>query len=491
MKIKHYLAIDLGATSGRSILATFDGQSVSMREVARFANPMIPMREHICWDLPALLNNILDSMKSIAKEGIELTSIGIDTWGRDFAIFGRDGQLLGLPYCYRDSHTRGSMERLFERMPAAEVYERTGIQFMEFNSLFQLDTLRHNGSSALSIADKILFIPDALGYMLTGEAVTEKTVASTSQILNAHTGLLDEDLLSLIGLTHEQFGKQVEPATVIGTLTPEIQRHTGLGAVPVVAVAGHDTASAVVAIPSESNDFAYLSCGTWSLLGIESPKPIINEESFKQNFTNEGGIDNTIRFLKNICGLWIFERCRSEWSDAPSSVAELVESALTTSFDSLINPDAPCFANPESMTRAITDYCVKTGQQAPQTYAEYCRLIFRSLALRYRQVLSLLDGFASNPIAHLNVIGGGSQNKILMQFTANAIGRKVIAGPAECTALGNVLIQMRASGDCNTSGEIRKIASQSTATAVYTPTEAEIWEAAYAQFIAIQQLENN
>ena len=311
MPIKHYFAVDLGATSGRTIIASYDGQKVDMREFTRFKHPMIPMGGHLYWDLPYLFNEIVTALKKVADEGIKIESIGIDTWGCDFAFFGKDGQLLGLPYCYRDSHTDGAIDRYMKTHDKRDIYNKTGIQFMEFNSLFQLDTLRHFGCTALENADKILFIPDALIYMLTGKAICEDTVASTSQMLNPNTGDLDKELLMSIGLKREQFGELTQPGTVIGPLTKQLQEATGLsGDINVVAIAAHDTASAVAAVPAKDAEYAYLSCGTWSLMGIESPHAIITDESYKQNFTNEGGIEGTTRFLKNICGLWIIEQCR-------------------------------------------------------------------------------------------------------------------------------------------------------------------------------------
>ncbi len=489
METSHYIAVDLGATSGRIMLATFDGIKVNLTELTRFANPMIPVGGHLYWDLPALYNEVLRGLQKAASEGIEPVSIGIDTWGCDFAFFGADGQLLGLPHCYRDSHTDRAVERFFaENMDAEELYGRTGIQFMNFNSLFQMETMRRNGCVALNAADKILFIPDALSYMLTGRAVTEYTVASTSQMLNSAERDFDNALLEKLGIDRARFGEMTQPATIIGTLTEQVQQATGLGAVKVVAVAGHDTASAVIAVPASSPHFAYLSCGTWSLLGIESDEPIINKESFRQNFTNEGGLDGKIRFLKNICGLWIFEQCRAEWKDAPKDVGELVSLCTTTSFDSLIDPDAADFAHPASMCKAIDNYCVRTGQVAPQTPAEYCRCIFRSLALRYREVLDIFRTFA--PVDALNIIGGGSRNKYLMQFTANAVEMAVTCGPTECTALGNALVQIRAEGRVQSVEQMRAISAASTETCTYEPQEQEQWRAAYHKFIEIKNKNN-
>lgn len=464
-----YFAIDLGATSGRTILASYDGKKIAMKELTRFENPMIPMSGHLYWDLPGLYNEVLFGLKKAAEEGVLVESVGIDTWGCDFAFFGADGQLLGLPHCYRDQHTDGAQEKFFEKMPASEVYERTGIQFMNFNSLFQLDTLKRNASSALQAADKILFIPDALIYMLTGKAICEYTVASTSQMLNPVTGDLDLEILKALGIPRERFGVMTQPGTVVGTLTAQVQEVTGLGAVPVVAVAGHDTASAVAAVPAEDKEYAYLSCGTWSLMGIESEDPIITKDSFRENFTNEGGVEGTTRFLKNICGLWLFEQSRKEFKNVPESVGELVALCEDSTYVGLINPDAPCFAAPASMTAAIREYCLSTGQAVPETPADYCRCIFRSLANRYREIVDILQGMCDFPIRKLHVIGGGSQNKYLMQYAADALSMPVVCGPVEGTALGNVLMQMKASGVVETLGQMREISAASVELVTYTP----------------------
>ncbi len=473
----HYLAVDLGATSGRTILATYDGCKVDMRELTRFKHPMVPIGGHLYWDLPHLYNEILEGLKKVASEGIEIQSVGIDTWGVDFAFFGKDGQPIGLPHCYRDEYTSGEMDRFFaEKMPSAEVYAKTGIQFMEFNSLFQLSAQRREHSDVLAAADKVLFMPDALVYMLTGEAVCEYTIASTSQILNPVTGDLDETLLATVGLSRERFGRLVQPGEVVGTLCPQVQKATGLGPVKVVAVAGHDTASAVVSVPAKDAQFAYLSCGTWSLLGIESPKPIINERSFQENFTNEGGIDGTTRFLKNICGLWLFERCREDFykdpvrfPGAPQGIKELTALCLESDYDGIIFPDDELFVHPDSMTEAICEYCRRTGQAAPQTVADYLRCIYRSLALRYKEVIALLEEMGGFPIRSLNVIGGGSQNPYLMQFAADTCGIPVICGPTEGTALGNTLVQLRADGKVGSLPEMRAISAASVDLKTYLP----------------------
>ena len=483
---KNFFAVDLGATSGRTIIATFDGTRVQMQEVTRFANPMIPLGGHLYWDIAGLYNEVLRGLREIADKGIKIESIGIDTWGCDFAFFGSDGQLLGMPHCYRDQHTAGAQEKFFEKMPASEVYKRTGIQFMDFNSLFQLDTIKRNGSQALEHADKVLFIPDALVYMLTGKAICEYTVASTSQMLNPMTGDLDEDILKALGLPRDKFGVLTQPGTVIGTLTAQVQEATGIGAIPVIAVAGHDTGSAVAAVPASDEEYAYLSCGTWSLLGIESSQAIISEDSFRENFTNEGGIEGTTRFLKNICGLWLFEQSRKEFKDAPASVGELVALCEKSEYDGLINPDAPCFAAPASMTAAIREYCISTGQTVPETPADYCRCIFRSLALRYRQVVEILQGMCDFPIKKLHVIGGGSQNKYLMQYAANALNMPVICGPVEGTALGNVLMQIKATESSLDLKKMREISAASVDLVTYLPSDTEAWKKEYERFITLK-----
>lgn len=482
MTSEHYFAVDLGATSGRTILATYDGERIEMKEVTRFTNPMIPLGGHLYWDIANLYNEILKGLKTVADEGIAVNSIGIDTWGCDFAFFGKDGQLLGMPHCYRDQHTKGAQEKFFAKMPADEVYRRTGIQFMDFNSLFQLDTIKRNSCQALEHADKILFIPDALIYMLTGNAICEYTVASTSQMLNPMTGDLDTEILGALGIPREKFGVMTQPGTVAGTLTEQVQEATGLGAVPVVAVAGHDTGSAVAAVPAKDKEYAYLSCGTWSLLGIESEKAIITEDSFRENFTNEGGIEGTTRFLKNICGLWLFEQSRKKFKDAPSSVGELVALCESSTYDGLIFPDDPSFSNPSSMTAAIREYCSRTGQTVPETPADYCRCIFRSLAFRYRQVVEILETMCDFPIRKLHVIGGGSQNRYLMQYAANALNMPVICGPVEGTALGNVLMQLKASGAVDTLTRMREISGASVDLVTYLPEDAEKWNTEYERY---------
>lgn len=430
-----------------------------------------------------MYNEVVRGLKVVATEGIEIASIGIDTWGVDFVMIGKDGGMLRNPYCYRDPHTDGAMEEFFKRVPKEKVYEKTGIQFMQFNSLFQLATLKRNHDSALEAADKILFVPDALTYMLTGEAVCEYTILSTSQLLDPRTKRMDSELLEAVGLKESQFGRYVQPGEVVGHLSAEVQKMTGLGAVPVVAVAGHDTGSAVAAVPAENERFAYLSCGTWSLLGVETKDAIINEQSYANNFTNEGGIEGTTRFLKNICGMWLLERCRKEWTDAPADVNQINQDSMEAeAFRSFIFPDAPDFANPVSMVEAIQNYCRKTGQPVPEDYRAMARCIFESLAMRYRQVLGYLKEMAPFPIEKLHVIGGGSRNGYLMQMAANSIGMPVVTGPVEGTAIGNIMLQAKAAGVVSDMFEMRGIIADSIETKTYLPQETERWEKAYAEY---------
>ena len=480
----NFVAVDLGATSGRVILATFGGEGVKMEEIHRFPSPIIQMCGHFYWDLPAIYQSVLKGLKMVAERGVTPTSIGIDTWGVDVALFGEDGTMLSLPHSYRDPHTVGAPEEFFKRMPREELYERTGIQVMNFNTLFQLDTMRRNNSSALKAAKKILFIPDALAYLLTGEMVTEYTIASTSHMINPRTSKWDEKILEMLGLDADKFGRQVMPGEKIGTLSEEVQRLTGLGAVEVVAVASHDTGSAVATVPAEDMSMAYLSSGTWSLMGVVSPDPVITERSQQLNFTNEGGVGGTIRVLKNICGMWLLERCRAEWGEI--GYGELIAQAEKAEpFRSIINPDAPCFANPESMTAAIDNYCEATNQPVPSCIGEYVRTIFESLALRYRQVVGMLSEFTGVKVEQLYVIGGGAKNDMLNQFSSNAIGVEVTTGASEATAWGNIAVQAESTKQLGGFAEIMQMCSPLLESKHYEPQDKELWQQGYEKFLSV------
>lgn len=468
-----HLAIDLGATSGRAILATCNGHHIESKEISRFQYPMLPIAGHLFWNLPLIYEEIVKSMTLAAEmldeSGRHLDSIGIDSWGCDVAFFHKDGSIAGLPYCYRDPHTRDAAKIYCDTFGKEKLYASTGIQFMDFNTIFQLHTLRRANAPVIDAADKILFIPDAIAYMLTGHAVTEFTVASTSQMLNLSTGDFDTDILDNLKLSRDKFGPMVRPGERIGIPTAELQRVTGLGAVPVIAVAGHDTASAVAGIPTPDSNYAYLSCGTWALLGIESDSYNVSDEALKYNFTNEGGINGTTRFLKNICGMWIFERVRKELGLEHINVGDLAASCHDSDCETLINPDDSSFANPESMTEAIKRYCLSHSLTPPASSADYVRVIFRSLAARIAEVLDQLRSVSPKDIKRLHVIGGGSKNEHLMKMLAQATGLPVVAGPAECTALGNILVQIAAIDTACTSARLRQITIDSCNTKTYKP----------------------
>ena len=487
---KYYFAVDLGATSGRTILGTLVGGKLEQEELTRFPNNLIETGGHFYWDIYALYLEMIKGLQIVGKRGIDLSSIGIDTWGVDFVFIGDDDAILRNPMAYRDPHTFGAMEEYLSHVvPQREVYDITGIQFMNFNSLFQLYAMGKANNSAMQHCKKVLFMPDALSWMLTGEAVCEYTIASTSQMLDPKTGDLSEKLIESVGMKRSQFGRMVQPGTQIGVLTEEVQKMTGLGAVPVIAVAGHDTGSAVAAVPAKDKHFAYLSSGTWSLMGIETQDAIISDRSYELNFTNEGGIEGTTRFLKNICGMWLYERCRKEWTEEVRQLShpELQGSAMQVeAFRSIINPDDKAFANPPSMIEAIQQYCRETKQAVPETPAEICRCIFDSLALRYRQVFGWLKEFADFNLTVLHVIGGGSLNKYLTQFTADACGVEVLAGPQECTAIGNMMLQAKASGDVSDIWAMRQIIANSVEMVPYHPAgDKAAWDKAYEKYLKI------
>jgi rhamnulokinase len=492
MNKEYYFAVDLGATSGRTILGTLADGRLEQEELTRFPNNLIETGGHFYWDIYALYLETIKGLQIVGKRGIDISSIGIDTWGVDFVFIGDDDAILRNPMAYRDPHTFGAMDDyLAHVLDRKTVYDITGIQFMNFNSLFQLYAMRKAENSAMKHCKKVLFVPDALSWMLTGEAVCEYTIASTSQMLDPRTGDLSEKLIESVGMKRSQFGRMVQPGTQIGVLTEEVQKMTGLGAVPVIAVAGHDTGAAVAAVPAKDAQFAYLSSGTWSLMGIETKEAIINDRSYELNFTNEGGIEGTTRFLKNICGMWLYERCRKEWPEEVRQLShpELQGSAMQVeAFRSIINPDDKAFANPPSMIEAIQQYCHETKQAVPETPAEICRCIFDSLALRYRQVFGWLKEFyhSTATINVLHVIGGGSLNKYLNQFTADALGVEVLAGPQECTAIGNIMLQAKAFGVVSDIWEMRQIIANSVKMVPYHPTgDKAAWDKAYEKYLKI------
>ena len=474
MQQTHFLAIDLGATSGRVILATLTDEGIELDVVHRFPNRLLEIGGKYYWNIYALYEEILHGLTEAGKRQVKITSIGIDTWGVDFVCVAEDGTLCGLPRAYRDPYTNGAPEHFFEKISRREVYERTGIQIMNFNSLYQLFAQQKEGASALKNADKILFMPDALSYLLTGKQVCEYTILSTAQLLDPRTKQIDGDLLAAAGISVDQFPEVVMPGTTIGQLSASIAKQTGLGEIPVIAVAGHDTGSAVAAVPAENERFAYLSSGTWSLMGIELQEPEITDESYAMNYTNEGGVDGTTRFLKNITGMWLLEQCRAAWERNGKSYSypEIMQMMKqTTPSADLIDPDAAEFAAPTDMPAAIRSWCAANGKAVPANDAAMIRLIFDSLAAKYAEVLGKLQGVAPFAIDTLHVIGGGAQNELLNQMTADACGIPVVAGPSEATALGNVMVQARSAGLVGTLTEMRQYIRKSIETKTYQPTK--------------------
>ncbi|MDR1372230.1 MAG: rhamnulokinase [Dysgonamonadaceae bacterium] len=486
MATKHFITFDLGATSGRTILATLSENRLDMKELNRFPNKIMRIGNRYCWNIYSLFESLKDGLKSAAALNVAIDSIGIDTWGVDFALLGEDNTILSLPRSYRDPYTNGIPEEYFKIIPCETVYDLTGIQIMNFNSIFQLYALSKENNSALKAARKLLFMPDALAFLLTGKQVMEYTIASTSQLINPRTRQIEPRLAEAAGISADLFASPVMPGTVIGTLHDHIARETGIREkIPVIAVAGHDTGSAVAAVPAEDENFAYLSSGTWSLMGIELKNPVINTITREKNFTNEGGAEGTVRFLKNITGMWLLEQCRKEWSAAGvtytySDIAEL--STQATAFRSLIDPDAACFANPESMTEAIADFCRKTKQPVPEDHAGIIRCIFDSLALKYKYVFNSLQQTVPFRITKLHVIGGGSQNRLLNQFTASATGVTVAAGPSEATAAGNAMMQAKGLGAVASLHDIRKIIANSYVPEIFEPQDTECFEKEYGRF---------
>lgn len=490
-KAHHFFAFDIGATSGRSILATLENGKLQLRELTRFPNKIIRVLDKYYWDIFVLYEALKEGLAVASSEGIEIDSIGIDTWGVDFVYLGEDGSILSLPRSYRDPYTNGIPEEYFKIISRKEVYDLTGIQIMNFNSIFQLFAAKKENSSALNAAKSILFMPDALSYLLTGKKVCEYTIASTSQLLNPKTKKFEPKLFEAIGISPSLMQPIVMPGEVIGNVTDSIAKECNIAGVPVVAVAGHDTGAAVACVPAKNENFAYLSSGTWSLMGIEVKDAIINKDSYAMNFTNEGGVEGTTRFLKNITGMWLLEQCRKEWDTEGKKYTYLEIVAMSDSvegFQFLIDPDDASFANPESMTSAISAYCSKTGQKSPQTHAEFIKCIFDSLALKYKLVLNALQKVAPFKIEKLHVIGGGSQNKLLNQATADSVGIPVVAGPSEATAIGNVMIQAKGLGIVNSLQEMRTVICNSVMPEVYIPRNSDKWEQAYSRYKEIIKL---
>lgn len=475
----YYLAFDLGASSGRAVLGRFDGQRLKLEEVHRFTNGPVRILDHLHWDVLRLFDEIKRGLAKCAARHKQLDGIGIDTWGVDFGLLSPTGELLGLPYHYRDTHTRGMMKAALQRVSRAEIYAQTGIQFMELNTLNQLLALQTGPSTLLDSADMLLFMPDLLNYWLTGVKHSEYSIASTSQLYAATGDGWATDLITRLGLPLAIMPPVAPPGTDVGNLLSSIVEETGLAPTTVIAPACHDTACAVAATPGHGNRWAYISSGTWSLVGVEIPAPICTAEALADNFTNESGVANTIRFLKNVAGLWLVQECRRTWAaqGRAFSYEQLTQMAADSPPRvSLVDPDDPSFTEPGDMPGRIRDYCAETGQPVPQSPGEVIRCALDSLALTYRTNITLLERLTGRTVETIHIVGGGVNNRLLCQLTANATGRPVVAGPAEATAAGNVMVQALARGQVSSLEEVRAVIARSTQLRHYEPEQTSEWD---------------
>lgn len=473
---KPYLAFDFGAESGRAVLARLHSGVITTEEVHRFPNEPVEYAGSLHWDVARLW---LEVRRALAKvEETELAGIGVDAWGVDYALLGEGGELLQNPYHYRDRRTHGVMEEVFRKVPREDIYAETGIQFMPINTLYQLYASRRDTPRILRAAEHLVTIPDLFHYWLTGKAVCELTNATTTQLVNAMSRTWSTQLMQRLDLPKHLPAPIIEPGTVIGPLLPDIAHSPALAGSAVIAPASHDTGSAVASI-SARDGTAFLSSGTWSLLGTELDEPVLTSDALRLNFTNEGGVCRTTRLLKNVMGLWMLQCCRQSWTSLGHTYdyRELIElAAREASFQHLVDPDDESFLRPPDMLKAIDDFCVKTHQPPPTAPGAYVRTVLESLAFKYRIVLGNLEGVTRRKISQIRVIGGGSKNRLLNQFTAEATGRTVLAGPAEATALGNAAIQILATGEASSLAEVRAIVERSFPTDIFEPKEPGKWE---------------
>jgi rhamnulokinase len=466
-----YLAADFGAGSGRIMAGSIEEGMLRLEEVHRFANCQITRGRRLYWDFPSLFKEMKTGLRLAARKGFPVRSIGVDTWGVDFGLIDKDGNLLGNPRCYRDARTEGMSEKVFSFIDEKRHYETTGIQVMPINTLFQLFSMKESSDAQLEAADRLLFMPDLFSFFLTGVANNEYCIASTSELIDARKRTWDKRLIRDLGLPEHLFREIVQPGTIQGKLKLKIAQETELAEVEVIAVGSHDTASAVVAVPSQETPKAFLSSGTWSLLGVEIDEPIVSEKAKTAQFTNEGGVNGKICFLQNITGLWILQRIMAEWKANGKGIGydEVISQASAAANRAIIPVDDKAFQNPESMENAIAQYCANCGMDIPQSQGDFVRCVLESLACRYQQAVTAMNRLLAAPIRQLHIIGGGSQNKLLNQLTANYSGIPVYAGPVEATAIGNILVQALAKGELSSSEEIKEIVLRSFRPQVYYP----------------------
>lgn len=486
MSSAKFIALDLGAESGRAMLASFDGERLTLQEGHRFPNVPVRTLERLHWDALRLFDDIKRGIANLAHaHKDEIAGIGLDTWGVDFALLGRDDELLGNPIHYRDGQTQGLMEQVFARVPRAEVFAQTGVQFMEINSLYHLYAMRLRDAPALEHAQTFLMMPDLFNFWLTGVKACEFTDATTTQCYDPRKRNWAYPLLEALGIPTAMFPSIVPPGTVLGPLYRPLQEELGIAGAAVIAPACHDTGSAVAGAPLQNADTAWLSSGTWSILGAEVAAPVITPASLEYNFTNEGGVQDTFRLCKNVAGLWILQECRREWrkQDADLSYANLVAQAeRAPAFRSLIDPDHASFLRPGEMPARIEEFCLRTYQPAPTTHGEFVRCVLESLALKYRFQLERLEQLLDKRFETAHIIGGGTQNQLLCQFTADATAKAVTTGPIEATTLGNVVMQMLALGHIDSLAQGREIIRQSVELKRYEPRERAAWQDAYGRF---------
>ena len=484
------LAIDLGASSGRGIVGSFDGNKLTLRENHRFSNDPVFVNGRFTWDILRIFFEIKNSITKTVIDGDNITSMGIETWGVDYGLIDKNGRLMANPTHYRDTRTVNITDYVKQFVSPEEIYKVTGIQASDFNTINQLAADKRDDSYMLDGADKMLFIPDLLNYFLTGNMATEYTIASTGMLLDAYKRDFAFELTDKLGIKRSLFAPLVQPGNCMGTLLPQINEEVGKNNIKVVNVAAHDTASAVISVPADNDDFIYISSGTWSLMGGELKAPLINDATRLANFTNEGGALGTIRFLKNIMGLWILQESRRQWirEGTEYSFPELIAKAeAATPFRSLINPDYYTFATPGNMPEKIRDYCRMTNQPVPETVGEIVRCIEESLALKYRFTVETIEKLNGRKTKKINVVGGGSKDAFLSQMTANACGIPVVAGPDEATSIGNLMMQAIAAGEVADLAQAREVVRNSFSLKTYEPTtDRAAWDAAFEKFCALK-----
>jgi rhamnulokinase len=494
MAQKAYLAVDMGASSGRHLLGRFDGQQLQLEEVYRFENGAVDVGGRLYWDLLGQWAHVRQGLRIAGSRwGDRVASVGVDTWGVDFGLLGRGDELLGNPYQYRDARTSGMMDKAFGIVSREEIFRHTGLQFMQINTLYQLLAMKLSGSPLLDVAETLLMIPDLFHWMLTGVKCNEMTDASTSQFYDPVKGDWSTALLDRFSLPTRILGKITQPGTTLGPLRANLAAEMGLSAAKVVLPGSHDTASAVMAVPAHSKpgvrpDWCYISLGTWALMGIESPQPVVNDSVLKLNFTNEGGVGGTTRLLKNITGLWLVQECRRMWNQGGANLdweALNQLSAAATPLRSFINPDAADFLAPGDMPEAIRAFCRKTGQPVPEDKGAVLRCALESIAMKFRHVLEMCEELNGGRIETIHIVGGGTKNRQLCQAAADACGRRVMAGPIEATAIGNLMMQAVAAGDVASIAEAREVIRRSFPVEQYEPQNMPAWDEAYQRFLKI------